>query len=160
MVRTFIHWLLLRNENDTAQQVQGAFNDLRGAYKQGADAKNLEYAKRIVAGEDPTVVMQGLRQGGAMWTAVMQQVEQLKKGSGGGMPPALQPQQASPPQPQPFSVSGLESKLGIRTGTLSVEKSKDGQYVFVRNRLNGKSVSAQPNPQAIEQAAKKLFGLI
>ena len=140
-MKTFLEWLT----EDTAGEIKNAFDSFGGAFKQGMDEKNTEYANRILAGERPEVVLQGMRPNGAMWNAVMQKVQEL--------------QQTNQPQTQ-FSISGLENKLGLRNGSLAVDKSRDGRFVFVRNRLNGKSISTQPTPQSIEQAARKLFSLV
>lgn len=138
----FLEWLV----ENTAQDVKKGFDALAGAFKVGADEKNTEYAKRIISGEAPEVVLQGMRPNGAMWNAVMQKVQEL------------QPKTAS--ATTQFSVSGLEDKLGLGRGVLAVEVSRDKKFAFVRNRLNGKSITASPTPEGIEQAAKKLFSLI
>lgn len=64
-------------------------------------------------------------------------------------------------QQQKFSISELEQKLGLRQGSLSVEKSnRDQNLVFVRNKITGKSQATQATPESIEVAAKKVFSLI
>jgi len=131
------------NEVDAWNQgIEDAIGGLGGAFKAGAEAKALEYAKRIISGEDPNVVLQGMKPNGAVWTAVMAMVEKLKGGDQGQI-----------------SISGIEQKLGIQPGSLDLQSSKTPGFVFVRNRLTGKSVSVKPDPKEIENAARQLFGL-
>jgi hypothetical protein len=135
----FKNWL---TEN-TANDVKSGMDALSGGLKHGMEEKNLEYAKRIVAGEDPNVVMQGIKINGIMWQRVMQKVAELKG----------QQQQ----QNNQFSIAGLEQKLGFKPGTFDIRPSKDGQHIFVRNRATGKYKAVGHNPQEIEQAAKELY---
>jgi len=128
-------------ENQTAADINAAFQGMTGAFHDMKGRKITEYAQRIINGEKPEIVLQGFNQNGAMWTSVMQKVQQLQGQN-------------------TFSVSTLENKLGIKNGSLSITPSKDKRYIFVRNRFNGQSISVNPNPQEIEAAAKKLFGLV
>lgn len=64
--------------NQTADQIKQVFDNLQGTFGEAAHKKNLEYAKRILAGEDPNDVLQGLKVGGAMWNAVMTLVNNAK----------------------------------------------------------------------------------
>lgn len=154
-MKKFIEWLQ-EHDAQTGTQIKNAFKSMGDGMREGADEKATEYAKRILAGESPDVVMQGFIPNGAMWNSVMKRVQELQQAN-------KNQQMKSPtaqPQPEQFSISSLENKLGLRNGSLAVDMSKDKNLAFVRNRLNGKSISTQPTPQHIEQAAKKLFSII
>lgn len=135
--------------NDTAADVAAGFDALRGGFKDMTERKVMEYAQRVMNGERPEDVMQGLRVGGAMWQAVMAKVAELQG--------QQQPKSSQGPQ---LSVSDLERRLGVRAGTLSITPSRDGRHIYVRNRLNGQSITVNADVQEIEAAARKLFGLV
>jgi hypothetical protein len=140
-MKNFNEWLKESAATDTTSGM-GAFKDALGS---SFDEKNDQYAKRIIAGEDPHVVMSGVRVGGVMWQKVMQRVEEIKAGN-------------KPVASNQVSVSDLEKRIGIPPNALSLTMSRDNKYAFVRNRHTGQSVNVQPDPASIEKAARQLFG--
>jgi hypothetical protein len=76
-MKTFQEWL----SEGAADDIRHAFDGIGGGVGPAADKKAEEYAKRIIGGETPEDVLQGLKQGGAIWNSVMSKVEELK-GSG------------------------------------------------------------------------------
>lgn len=74
-MKTFQEFL----EENMASQIQGAFGALGSAITSSADQKTLEYAQRILKGEDPNYVLQGIKPNGAMWSSVMKKVQELKQ---------------------------------------------------------------------------------
>jgi hypothetical protein len=76
-MKTFHEWL---NE-DAADDIRHAMNSIAKGVGPAADRKVEEYAKRIIGGESPEDVLQGLKPGGVMWNSVMSKVQELK-GSG------------------------------------------------------------------------------
>ena len=76
-MKTFNEWL---NE-DAADDIRHAINGIAKGVGPAADKKVEEYAKRILGGEAPEDVLQGLKPSGAIWNSVMSKVQELK-GSG------------------------------------------------------------------------------
>lgn len=60
------------------QGINGAFQGMVSGIGEQAAKKVEEYAKRIINGEDPNQVMQGIKLNGATWNLVMQKVQELK----------------------------------------------------------------------------------
>lgn len=139
-------WYENQFKNQIANDIHNLFSGNKEAFQANTNQKNIEYAKRIIAGEKPEVVMQGITPNGPFWNAVMQQVQALKGGN--------------PAPSNTASIQAIENKLGIKNGTLSLQPSQDGKYIFVRNRLNGQSLSTTPDQQSIENTVKKLFNLV
>lgn len=176
-MKNFKEWLNLENQTPN---FKGMFDGIAGGFDQAKAKKNDEYARRIIAGEDPKQVMQGIVPNGAMWTAVMNRVQELQGKT--TMKPQSQPVVPTKPLSVPvnkpiipqatvppvsnqtpqnqISVSGLEQKFGLRPKSLDLQVSKDQKYVFVRNRLNGKALNSGMNPAEVEATVKKLFGLL
>jgi hypothetical protein len=70
---------LVRSLNEADDyDISGGLAAVGAGIAAGGKEKALEYAKRIVAGEDPEVVLQGQKRGGATWTAVLHEVAKLK----------------------------------------------------------------------------------
>lgn len=67
------------------------------------------------------------------------------------------PQPQTPAAPGQISVSSLEQKFGAKPGTLDISKSKTGEFMFVRNRVSGTSISVKPDVAAITAAAQKVL---
>ena len=76
-MKTFNEWLT----EDAADDIRYAFDGVGRGVGPAADKKVDEYDKRIIGGETPEDVLQGLKQGGAIWNSVMSKVQELK-GSG------------------------------------------------------------------------------
>jgi hypothetical protein len=73
-MKTFNEWL---NEG-AADDIRHAMNGIAKGVGPAADNKVEEYAKRIIGGETPEDVLQGLKPSGAMWNSVMSRVQELK----------------------------------------------------------------------------------
>lgn len=152
----FKNWL---QENDTANQISNAFAGMAGGIDSGVQDMNMKYAQRILAGERPEDVLQGLKVNGHVWTSVMALVQQLRAKQ--APQPQQTPQQVSQqPQAQQLSVSGIEQRLGVANGSLAIQPSGDGKSVFVRNRHTGQVLQSPMNPAEIEATARKVFGMV
>jgi hypothetical protein len=78
-MKTFTQWLQeYYSTIDKPSEIAQVFQGWGDGIKKAGQAKNLEYAKRIIAGEKPEVVMDGIRVNGVMWNSVMDLVQQLK----------------------------------------------------------------------------------
>lgn len=78
-MKSFSQWLqenysTINNPTNITKTFQGWGEGI----KKGSQDKNIEYAKRIIAGEKPEVVMDGIKVNGVMWNNVMNIVQQLK----------------------------------------------------------------------------------
>lgn len=65
-------------------------------------------------------------------------------------------------QSQQFSLSKFAQELGVRPDSVDVSPSRDGKYIFVRNRATGKSVSVSPAEglEAAKLKVKSVFGIV
>lgn len=113
--------------------------DMGGGIVEGGKQKAMDYAKRIIAGEDPEVVMQGI--GKIMRQMVWDFVKQLQ----------------GKDNPSEFSVSKLEASLGVDKGTFEIKTTRDGKHVIVRHRPTGRVETVPPDPKSIEAAARSLI---
>lgn len=78
-MKNFNQWLQEYHSTiDKTIDITQVFQGWGDAIKKSGQAKNLEYAKRIIAGEKPESVMDGIRVNGAMWNSVMDLVQKLK----------------------------------------------------------------------------------
>lgn len=82
-----------------AKGIEDLFGNLGKGIHDAADAKANEYAQRILKGEKPEAVLEGVKPNGAMWTKVMARVAELS------------------PEPAP--------KLGARQPVLAIGKGEE-----------------------------------
>lgn len=76
-MKTFVEWI----KENAASQMQNSFTSLGNPITGAADQKVIDYAQRILKGENPNMVLQGQKTNGAMWNSVMKKVEELKQNS-------------------------------------------------------------------------------
>jgi hypothetical protein len=123
--------------NQTAADVAAAFDALGSGVQQGASDKQTEYAQRILAGENPADVMQGIKQGGAMWTLVMDRAAQLQAQTAQPQQPLTDQQTASTKEAsQSVAETGKPFTVQAFRGSKEDAKAvgKDGSRFFSPDR--------------------------
>jgi hypothetical protein len=139
------------NPQQTADQLKAVFDGMAGGAAQGANDKQVEYAKRILAGESPEQVMGGsFKPGGGAWNAVLAKVQELRA--------QQKPAAAAQPAAQPAAGNSLSAFANTITDINwhTLYNTFSRQY-----QGNPKDPKVQQLGQALMQAAtsKNMSGL-
>lgn len=137
-MKTFFEWM-----ESTVDDINNLFTGNAEQIANKTEQTALEYAKRILNGEDQESILNNVNP--YMKKLILKKLAELQGKT----------------QPQQISIRNIESSMGLRPGKLSIENSnKSPGKVVVRIQGTNSIKVVDANENAIKQAIKEILGLV